>query len=111
MDGFGGLFAKELGMSEVSERSVGVWVRAASEGLSVPMTIVWGLETLNRGDESWTKKEVLEIHVCTPLSLVRYRHNRFLTPEVGSFADLGFVMLRSVGAWTGGTGDVALYGV
>lgn len=60
---FGGLFAKELGMSEATERSVGVWVRAASEGLSVPMTIMWGLELLHQGDESWTRKKELEIHV------------------------------------------------
>lgn len=63
MSEFGGLFAKELGMSEATERTVGVWVRAASEGLSVPMTIMWGLELLHQDDDSWTKKKVLEIHV------------------------------------------------
>jgi len=36
--------------------------RAATEGLSMPMTILWALENL-KADDSWTKKEVLNIHV------------------------------------------------
>ncbi|CAA7264046.1 unnamed protein product [Cyclocybe aegerita] len=37
-------------------------LRAASEGLSMPMTILLGLECLNEGDE-WTRKDMLSIHV------------------------------------------------
>ncbi|KAF8881411.1 hypothetical protein CPB84DRAFT_1735217 [Gymnopilus junonius] len=38
-------------------------LRAVSENLSMPMTILWGLEILNGDDDSWTMKEVLNIHV------------------------------------------------
>ncbi|KAG6918728.1 hypothetical protein DXG01_012213 [Tephrocybe rancida] len=38
------------------------FVRAASVGLSMPMTILWGLENLNT-DDQWTRKETLTIHV------------------------------------------------
>ncbi|KAF8881409.1 hypothetical protein CPB84DRAFT_1735214 [Gymnopilus junonius] len=38
-------------------------VRAASETLSMPMTILWALEIMNLGDISWTQKDVLNIHV------------------------------------------------
>ena len=37
-------------------------LRAASDGLSLPMTILWGLENLN-SDDAWTKKNTLNIHV------------------------------------------------
>lgn len=37
-------------------------VRAASEGLSMPMTILWALEHLNT-DDSWTRKNTLIIHL------------------------------------------------
>ncbi|PPQ95961.1 hypothetical protein CVT26_016127 [Gymnopilus dilepis] len=37
-------------------------LRGASENLSMPMTILWGLENLHP-DDAWTKKDVLNIHV------------------------------------------------
>ncbi|KAF8874321.1 hypothetical protein CPB84DRAFT_1966999 [Gymnopilus junonius] len=37
-------------------------IRASSENLSMPMTILWGLEVLNP-DAAWTRKHVLNIHV------------------------------------------------
>jgi mitochondrial splicing suppressor protein 51 len=39
------------------------FVRGASEGLAMPMTILWALEYLNPNDTAWTQKETLEIHV------------------------------------------------
>lgn len=39
------------------------WVRSASRPLSMPMTILWGLEKLNE-DDAWTRKSTLNIHVC-----------------------------------------------
>ena len=39
--------------------------RAATEGLAMPMTILWALENLN-SDDPWTKKETLNIHVRFP---------------------------------------------
>ncbi len=39
-----------------------VVVRASSNQLSMPMTILWALEHLNEGD-AWTMKETLTIHV------------------------------------------------
>ncbi|KAK0184854.1 hypothetical protein F5146DRAFT_938103 [Armillaria mellea] len=39
-----------------------VVVRAASNQLSMPMTILWALEHLNEGD-AWTIKETLTIHI------------------------------------------------
>lgn len=38
-------------------------LRAASDALTMPMTILLGLENLNSND-SWTKKDTLNIHVC-----------------------------------------------
>ncbi|KAH9476758.1 hypothetical protein JR316_0010673 [Psilocybe cubensis] len=42
--------------------------RAATDGLSMPMTILWALENLNN-DDSWTKKDTLNIHVGYNLNL------------------------------------------
>ena len=42
--------------------SVGPWIRASSEGLSLPMTILWALENLNEGD-AWTRQDTLVVHV------------------------------------------------
>ena len=39
------------------------WMRAASDGLSMPMTILWALEKLYGADESWMSKEVFN-SVC-----------------------------------------------
>lgn len=39
-------------------------MRSVSEGLSIPMSILWALEVLNGEDTSWTRKRTLRIHVC-----------------------------------------------
>ncbi|KDR78139.1 hypothetical protein GALMADRAFT_94674 [Galerina marginata CBS 339.88] len=44
------------------ERALLPRLRAASESLSMPMTILWGLELLNSND-TWTKADTLNIHV------------------------------------------------
>ncbi|KAJ7037209.1 hypothetical protein C8F04DRAFT_1232669 [Mycena alexandri] len=38
------------------------WIRAASDDLTMPMTILYGLEKLN-DDDGWTRKQTLAIHV------------------------------------------------
>lgn len=42
--------------------SMGPWIRAASDNLSMPMTILYALEQLN-DDDAWTRKHTLTIHV------------------------------------------------
>lgn len=63
---FAELSERELGVSGPGPDNVDVKtkLRAASEGLSMTMTILWALEKLNEGDEAWKRKETLEIHVC-----------------------------------------------
>ncbi|KAG6852908.1 hypothetical protein C0991_008251 [Blastosporella zonata] len=46
----------------ISTEAAGPFVRAASVGLSMPMTILWALEHLNT-DDAWTRKDTLTIHV------------------------------------------------
>ncbi|KAF7329303.1 hypothetical protein MKEN_00191400 [Mycena kentingensis (nom. inval.)] len=46
-----------------SERPMGPWVRMASDSLTMPMTILWGLEMLNGSNTDWTKKHTLSIHI------------------------------------------------
>ncbi|EAU87763.2 hypothetical protein CC1G_11041 [Coprinopsis cinerea okayama7 len=38
-------------------------LRAVSEELSVPLSILWGLEVLHADDLSWTKRDTLRIHI------------------------------------------------
>ncbi|THU87999.1 hypothetical protein K435DRAFT_803848 [Dendrothele bispora CBS 962.96] len=38
-------------------------LRAASKGLSMPMTILYALQNLNGEDESWTKKDTIVVHI------------------------------------------------
>jgi len=47
------------------------FLRAASIGLSMPMTILYALQKLNGEDESWTKKDTLIIHVSLRLLLTQ----------------------------------------
>jgi len=42
---------------------VAPWIRAASDDLSMIMTILYGLEKLNGGDVEWTRKHTLTIHI------------------------------------------------
>lgn len=62
---FGELAEKELGMSGPRPDGVDVntKLRVASEGLSMTMTILWAFEKLNGGDDAWTRRETLEVHV------------------------------------------------
>lgn len=53
---------KELRGSVPDGLSLEPWLRAASDSLSFPMSILWALEKLN-ADDGWTKKETLNIHV------------------------------------------------
>ncbi|KAG6906835.1 hypothetical protein DXG01_011768 [Tephrocybe rancida] len=46
----------------IPDEAASPFVRAASVGLSMPMTILWALEHLNT-DNEWTRKETLVIHV------------------------------------------------
>ncbi|PPQ68247.1 hypothetical protein CVT25_005316 [Psilocybe cyanescens] len=41
---------------------MGAVLRGITEGLSMPLTILWALENLN-SDDAWTKKETLNIHI------------------------------------------------
>jgi len=60
----GAEFGEALGKGQGIPDSVLVpWMRAASDGLSMPMTILWALEKLYGADEGWTRKEVLTVHV------------------------------------------------
>ena len=57
---FGEVLGKEQGILD----SIMVpWMRGASDGLSMPMMILWALEKLNWPDEGWVKKEILTVHV------------------------------------------------
>ncbi|KAJ6545364.1 hypothetical protein B0H19DRAFT_283012 [Mycena capillaripes] len=42
---------------------VAPWIRAASDDLSMIMTILYGLEKLNGDDIAWTRKHTLTIHI------------------------------------------------
>ena len=46
-------------------------LRSATEGLSMPMTILWALENLNDND-SWTRKEILNIQVSFKFYVYTY---------------------------------------
>jgi mitochondrial splicing suppressor protein 51 len=56
-------FGQELAQHfSIPVSSVGPWIRGASEGLSMPMSVLWALENLNE-DDSWTHQDTLTIHV------------------------------------------------
>jgi splicing suppressor protein 51 len=57
---FGVEMGEKHGIPEVARVP---WMRAATDGVSMPMTILWALEVLNGKDDSWTKKDTLNIHV------------------------------------------------
>ncbi|KAJ7036702.1 hypothetical protein C8F04DRAFT_1094133 [Mycena alexandri] len=57
---FGDEMRRSVGVPQ--ERPMGPWVRAASEHLSMPMSILYALEKLN-DDDAWTKKHTLTIHI------------------------------------------------
>ena len=56
-------FGQELAQFfSIPVTSVGPWIRAASEALSLPMSILWALENLKDND-AWTRQDTLVIHV------------------------------------------------
>lgn len=60
-DEFGSDLAKQF---RIPVSAVSPWMRAASNGLSMPMTILWALEHLNK-DDSWTCQNKITIHVTS----------------------------------------------
>ena len=53
----------ESGVREVDNPISRAFYHRHSDILTVPMTILFALEHLNKGDDTWTKKNVLVIHV------------------------------------------------
>ncbi|KAJ7915690.1 hypothetical protein B0H13DRAFT_1711292 [Mycena leptocephala] len=48
----------------LGRRPLGARLRAASDSLTTAMSILYGLEILNKDDNTWTRKSDLRIHVC-----------------------------------------------
>jgi splicing suppressor protein 51 len=48
------------------------WIRAVSDTLTMTMTILHALEVLNDGDDSWTRKHTLTVHVRAPLMFLLF---------------------------------------
>ncbi|KAJ7793353.1 hypothetical protein B0H14DRAFT_2533583 [Mycena olivaceomarginata] len=57
---FGDEMRKSFGVPPF--RPIAPWIRAASDALTMAMTILYGLEKLN-GDDAWTKKHTLTVHI------------------------------------------------
>ncbi|KAJ7717515.1 hypothetical protein B0H14DRAFT_3011849 [Mycena olivaceomarginata] len=57
---FGDEMRKSFGVPPF--RPIAPWIRAASDALTMAMTILYGLEKLN-GDDAWTRKCTLTVHV------------------------------------------------
>lgn len=53
---------KELDTMQV-DGLIGPWIRASSDSLSMPMSILWILENLHGNSSSWTRQETMTIHV------------------------------------------------
>lgn len=51
-----------LSHNRVSPDTLSAWIRAASDALSMPMTIIYALQHLNNSDD-WTRRDTLTIHV------------------------------------------------
>ncbi|KAJ7101498.1 hypothetical protein B0H15DRAFT_413126 [Mycena belliarum] len=45
-----------------AERPMAPWIRAASDNLTMPMTILYALERL-KDDDAWTRKHTLTVHI------------------------------------------------
>jgi hypothetical protein len=66
---FGNEMRKSLGADIFGvPASIAPWIRAASDALTMAMTILYGLEKLS-GDDAWTRKHTLTVHV-SPLFLL-----------------------------------------
>ena len=59
-----GAYLTEMKPGATDMKDADVRFRAASEALSIPMTILYALEMLNE-DISWTKNGTLHLHVST----------------------------------------------
>ncbi|KAJ7839648.1 hypothetical protein B0H13DRAFT_2101891 [Mycena leptocephala] len=57
---FGDLMRQSVGVP--ASRPMGPWIRAASDNLTMAMTILYGLEKLN-DDDAWTRKHTLTVHI------------------------------------------------
>ncbi|KAJ6495166.1 hypothetical protein C8R45DRAFT_1094825 [Mycena sanguinolenta] len=57
---FGDEMRKSLGVPPF--RPIAPWIRAASDALTMAMTILYGLEKLN-GDDAWTRQHTLTVHI------------------------------------------------
>ncbi|KAJ7225071.1 hypothetical protein B0H12DRAFT_1060134 [Mycena haematopus] len=57
---FGDEMRKSVGVP--AQLPMAPWIRAASDNLTMPMTILYGLEKLTDGD-AWTRKHTLTIHI------------------------------------------------
>ncbi|KAJ7880545.1 hypothetical protein B0H14DRAFT_3129318 [Mycena olivaceomarginata] len=57
---FGDEMRKSFGVPPF--RPIAPWIRAASDALTMAMTILYGLEKLN-GDDAWTRKHTLTVHI------------------------------------------------
>ncbi|KAF9259006.1 hypothetical protein L218DRAFT_963991 [Marasmius fiardii PR-910] len=56
---------KDYGDSDLNPASLLPFLRAASEGLAMPMTVLYGLQKLKSSDD-WTRKKTLTIHILGP---------------------------------------------
>jgi splicing suppressor protein 51 len=59
---FGDEMRRSVGVP--AQRPMAPWIRAASDNLTMAMTILYGLEKLN-DDDAWTRKHTLTVHVSS----------------------------------------------
>ncbi|KAJ7844891.1 hypothetical protein B0H14DRAFT_2775756 [Mycena olivaceomarginata] len=57
---FGDEMRRSVGVP--AQRPMAPWIRAASDNLTMAMTILYGLEKLN-DDDAWTRKHTLTVHI------------------------------------------------
>lgn len=67
-EGFEGMLP--MGMS--------TWIRAMSEEMSFPMTVLMGMEILYGKEDAWTRKETLVVHVGSVLCALSHYTNSTL---------------------------------
>ncbi|KAG7086033.1 hypothetical protein E1B28_003554 [Marasmius oreades] len=62
-EAFGEELKKEMGGYGATPVSLAPFLRAASEGLSMPMTILYALQKLKKSSDDWTRKRTLTVHI------------------------------------------------
>ncbi|KAJ7443996.1 hypothetical protein FB451DRAFT_1568504 [Mycena latifolia] len=67
---FSDLMRSSVGVPD--SRPMAPWIRAASDNLTLPMTILYALERL-KDDDAWTKKHTLAIHVSSSFALITFK--------------------------------------